>query len=76
MFTFALSLYFLAICNLILDFGLTRSYFWLVYIRNHSHFELTTYFLVQQKIIVLCLSFLDNFPLGGWPSPEKDWVFG
>ena len=76
MFAFALSLYFLAICNLILNFNLTHSYFWLVYIRNHLHFKLIDYFLFYGEIIALCFSFSDNFSLGGWGSPEKDRVFG
>ena len=25
--------------------------------------------------MVLCFNFSDNFSLGGWGSPEKDWVF-
>ena len=76
MFAFALNLYFLIICNLIPNFNFTHSYFWLVFIRNRLRFKLIDYFLSYGKIIVLYFSFLDNFSLGGWGSPEKDWVFG
>ena len=67
MFAVSLSLYFLAILQVICKIYFWHSYLWLIYIRDRS-------WVIRTFIFQFNKGFSDIFSLGGWGGPEKDWI--